>query len=267
MIAPSQVIFGKDIYQELILRYRRDRSGGEGQDLHAEFEGKITNSKQSVFRFPTQVVGVRLQLNYDVVPKGPDYRIFVRDAVLITDVPWGTDHFFYCKNRVDSRKFTLPPFPPIVALKGGWCREKLESDDDHPEGRAWCAMNANGKDFTWNDYFLYGNPYPKPYAGCSVFRSLKIYSYHFRPNDNGINVRADLAFDLRFQFLWWHHPENRNVNYNISEYFSGGLILGGAYDVFLRLLAKTRPDRDCSPALEGLLATMAPAAETPAVKR
>ncbi len=268
MAVPSQAVFGKDIYQELVQRYREDGMRGDGQKLRAKFEGgKIVNSGQTMFQFPTPIVGVDLQLLYDVVTYGPGFRIFVRDAVLTTSAPWGADHFFYCKDPNDSKKFTLPPFPLVATLKSSWCLQKQNSDDEHPNGRVWCATDAGGRDFTWTDYFFYGNPYPKPYEGCSVFRSLHIYSFHLMPNDDGIKVRADLAYDLRFKFLWWHHPEDRDSDFNISKYFTGGLILGGAYDVFRALLARTQADRDCSPALEALLAAMAPTLAAPAAKK
>lgn len=244
-------IFGRDVHQSILNYFNEMKARGGKFAREMKFSGKLMNPSQAVFGFSKSEVGVKLDLAFEVAD---DKRVYLTDAVLTPDVPWFKKYFFFCKQ---GKQFSFPSFPSVAELRSKWCRAMTASSREHPDGGAWCQTDAK----TLDDYFMYGDPYPESLQECSVVRSIQIYNFHFEPDSDGIDVESDIRYDLRFSIpvFGYTHLDNGGKlkrGYGIGKYFAGGLMLGGAYEDFKKLLAKTKASMDCTPALEGLLQAM-----------
>lgn len=243
-------IFGRNVQQTILEYFNTMKAKGGEFVQEMNFAGKLRNPSKAVFGFAKTEVNVALKAKYEV--EG-DKQVYLTDATLTPDTPWFKKYFFFC---TQGNQFKFPSFPSVDDLKKTWCKIKTDTKAEHPEGKDWCATDAK----IWDEYFLYGDPYPESLQECAVVRSLEVYSFHFETDSDGIDVESDVKYDLRFKLLKWYKHINNDGKikrgYDISKYFVGGLILGGAYDDFKKLLAKTKANMDCAPALDGLLRAM-----------
>ncbi len=255
-------IFGGDVHQTILNYFNEMKAKGTKFAQEMKFSGKLINPSQTVFGFAKSVVNVDLKVKFEVANGN---QVYVTDATatLPRETPWFKRYFFSCQ---EGKLYKFPSFPSIAEIKTKWCQSKIASKEEHPEGKVWCQSDTQ----TLDDYFMYGDPYPKSLQECAVVRSLEVYAFHFKPDsDDGINVEADIRYDLRYDFPLFgykhlNHGGTINTGHGINKYFLGGLMLGGAFDDFKKFLAKTKASMDCAPALEGLLQVMmAPRLATP----
>lgn len=242
-------IFGCNVQQTILDYFNTMKAKGGEFVQEMKFTGKLRDPGKAVFGFAKSEVNVALKAKYEL---GDNKQVYLTDVTVTPEVPWFKKYFFFCKQ---GNRFNFPSFPSVDELKKTWCKFKIDTKAEHPEGKEWCATDAK----IWDEYFLYGDPYPASLQECAVVRSLEVYNFHFEPDSDGIDVESDIKYDLRFRFLGYRHIDNSGKmkrGYDISKYFVGGLMLGGAYDEFKRLLAKTKANMDCTPALEGLLRSM-----------
>lgn len=245
-------IFGRDVPQTILTYFNEMKAKGNKFAQELKIPGKLINPGQAVFGFSKSEVNLKLAVKFEVED---NQRVHITDAVLTPEVPWFKKYFFFCTN---GNRFSFPSFPSVAELKAKWCQSQKASGEVRPEGGAWCQTDA----LTLDDYFMHGDPYtPASLQDCAVVRSMQVYNFHFEPDSDGIEVEADIKYDLRARLpvIGYRHLDNGGkikTGYGISKYFVGGLILGGAYDDFKKLLAKTKANMDCTPALEGLLQAM-----------
>lgn len=244
-------IFGRDVQQTILTYFSEMKAKGSKLAQELKISGKLINPGQAVFGFAKSEVNLKLDVKFEVAD---GKQVYITDAVLTPEVPWFKKYFFFCK---DGNQFSFPSFPSVAELKAKWCQAKNASREEHPGGGEWCQTDVQ----TLDDYYMYGEPYPKSLQECSVVRSMQVYNFHFEPDSDGIDVESDIKYDLRVDLpvLGYKRLDNggkMKMGYGISKYFVGGLVLGGAYEDFKKLLAKTKANIDCTPALDGLLQTM-----------
>lgn len=244
-------IFGRDVQQTFLQYVNEMKAKGNKFVQEMRFTGVLHNPSQAVFGFLKSDVTVKLDAKFEVED---GKTVYITEATLTPETPWFKKYFFFCKT---GNHFNFPPFPSVAELKAKWCQSKVNANEKYPDRGEWCATSTQ----TLDDYYKYGDPYPKSLQECSVVRSMQVYSFHFRPDsDDGIDVKSNIRYDLRAStFLGYLYLDNGGkvkYGYNISKYFVGGLILGGAYEDFKKFLAKTKASMDCTPALEGLLQAM-----------
>lgn len=244
-------IFGRDVHETILTCYNEMKAKGSKFAKELKFSGKLLNPSQAVFGFSKSEVDVKLNVKFEVEDGN---RVYLTDVTLTPEVPWFKKYFFFCKQ---GNQFSFPGFPSVAELKAKWCQSRKDAHEKHPDGREWCQTDVA----TLDDYFMYGQPYPASLQECSIVRSMQVYNFHFEPDSDGFDVEGDIRYDLRFSLpvLGYIHLDNGGKmkrGYDISKYFAGGLMLGGAYEDFKKLLAKTKARMDCTPALEGLLQAM-----------
>lgn len=245
-------IFG-NVFQQAVLKYV-DEMKAKGMEVvqKMDLSGKFQNPPRVVFGFSKSEVKLDLNVQFAVEKAGDKESVYATDATLKPNTPWQNKYFFFCQRNSDA--FTLPNFPSIQSLKEGWCKFMKKEEPKNPAGQDWCATDAQ----TLDDYYLYGDPYGDR-EGCVAVRSLEIYSFRFKPDDDGLNVRGHIKYDLRFKLPAWGYVSPKmgdNSHYSLSQYFKGGFMLGGATKLFQDLLTKTKVSKDCMPAIEALLHTM-----------
>lgn len=244
-------VFGRDVQQTILNYFNEMKAKGGKFANEMKISGKLINPSQAVFGFSKPEVNAKLDVKFEVEDNN---RVYITDAVVTPEIPWFKKYFFFCKK---GNQFSFPSFPSVTELKARWCKTKIDAKEEYPEAGGWCQTEAK----TLDDYFMYGEPYPESLQECSVVRSIQVYNFHFEPDSDGIDLEGDIRYDLRFSLPWIGYKQLDNggkvkTGYGISKYFIGGLMLGGAYEDFKKLLAKTRVNMDCTPALEGLLQTM-----------
>lgn len=243
-------IFGRDVHQAILDYFNEMRAKGSKFAQEMRLSGILHKPSDAVFGFLESDVGVTLDVKFEVED---NKRAYITNAFVKLKNPWLKTYFFFCRQ---DKQFSFPSFPSVAELKAKWCQIKIASQEKHPDGGEWCATDEKTRD----DYYFYGKP-PKSFQECSMVRSMEVYAFHFEPASDGINVKSDIRYDLRFPFsvFGYIHLDNggkKKKGFDVSDYFVGGLMLGGAYEDFKKLLAKTKASMDCTPALEGLLQSM-----------
>lgn len=244
-------IFGRDVQQTILQYFNEMKVKGSKLAEEMRFSGVLKNPSQVVFGFAKSEVNMALKVKYEVAD---DNQVYITEATMTPDTPWFKKYFFSCQ---EGKRYNFPSFSSISEDISKWCQAKINTKAEHPEKKVWCQSAAQ----TLDDYYMYGEPYPKTLQECAVVRSMQVYSFHFEPDSDGVDVEADVKFDLRYSFpvIGYKHLDNdgkKKAGHGINKYFVGGLILGGAYEDFKRLLSKTKASMDCTPALEGLLQVM-----------